>query len=411
MATRKAAVEDKLEIFRWEGVDKRGQKIKGEQAAKTPALVKAELRKQGINPKVVKKKPKSLFSSGGKKSIKPADIAFFSRQIATMLSSGVPLVQGIEIIGGGHQNPAMQELLGKIRDDVSGGTNFSDALAKHPKYFDDLYINLVKAGESAGVLDTLLDTIASYKENIESLKGKIKKALFYPAAVVVVAIIVTFILLLFVVPVFQEMFQGFGADLPAFTLFVIGISENVQAYWWMYFLVIGGGVFALLTGYKRSRKFRQAIDRMMLKIPIVGPILNESAIARFARTLSITFKAGVPLVDGLETTAGATGNIVYEEAVNRIREDVSVGYQVKLAMEQTKVFPHMVVQMTGIGEEAGSLDQMLDKVADFYEERVNNAVDSLSSLLEPFIMVIIGTLVGGLVIAMYLPIFKIAAVV
>lgn len=410
MATKSAAMADKLQTFQWEGVDKRGQKIKGEQSAKTIALVKAELRKQGINPKKVKKKSR-MASAGGRRSISAADIAFFSRQMATMLNSGVPLVQAVEIIGGGHQNPAMRELLDAIRKDIESGSNFSEALAKHRKYFDDLYVNLVRAGESAGVLDTLLDTIATYKENIESLKGKIKKALFYPASVVVVAIIVTLVLLLYVVPTFQEMFRGFGADLPGFTLLVIGISESVQAYWWAYvgipIIAVAGFIFAL----KRSRPFARVVDRLSLKIPLIGPVLEESSLARFARTLAITFRAGVPLVEGLETTAGATGNIVFEEAVLRVKEDVAVGYQLKLAMEQTKVFPHMVTQMTGIGEEAGSLDTMLDKVADFYEERVNNTVDSLSSLLEPLIMVIIGTLVGGLVIAMYLPIFKIAATV
>lgn len=408
MAATKPA--EQAETYVWEGTDKRGAQIKGEQSGRNPSLVKAELRRQGITPTKVKRKPKPLFGEG-KQRIKPQDIAFFSRQLSTMLDAGVPLVQAFDIIGGGHKNPSMRELVGQIKNDVEGGSTLSEALARHPKYFDELYINLVAAGESAGVLDSLLDTIATYKERMESLKGKIKKALFYPVAVIVVAIVVTAILLLYVVPQFENMFQNFGADLPAFTQFVIMLSDELQANGWIYFLAIAGSVTALLMAYKRSRRFAHAMDRFVLRLPIVGDVLHKSSIARFARTLSITFAAGVPLVEALYTVAGATGNVVYSDAVHKIREDVATGHQLQLAMRQTNLFPHMVIQMTAIGEESGALDKMLTKVADYYEEEVNNTVDSLSSLLEPLIMVVIGVLVGGLIVAMYLPIFKLASVV
>ena len=401
--------QNPLQVFVWEGVDKRGTTMKGEQPAKNANMLRAELRKQGINPKVVKVKPKPLFSAG--KRITPLDIAIFSRQIATMMKSGVPIVTALEIISGGQKNPKMKELVNSIRADLEGGSSMYEALSKHPVQFDELFRNLVRAGESAGVLETVLDTIASYKENIESLKGKIKKALYYPATVVAVAILVSAILLVFVVPQFEKTFASFGAELPAFTLMILAASDFMIAYWWLVlFIVIGAGV-AFVMAKNRSVKFAHFIDRMMLKLPVVGQILHNSAIARFARTLAVTFQAGVPLVEALDTVAGATGNVVYETAVRRIRDDVSVGYQVNLAMKQVNLFPHMVVQMVAIGEEAGALDTMLYKVAEFYEQEVNNAVDALSSLLEPLIMIILGVIVGSMVVGMYLPIFKLAATI
>ena len=399
-----------LDMFVWEGTDKRGSKMKGEAQGKNASLVKADLRRQGINPTVVRKKPKPLFGKAGK-TITPREIATFSRQIATMMQAGVPLVSGIDIVAGGQKNPRMGDLLNDIRDQLAGGTSFSEALSKHPVQFDDLFQNLVRAGEGAGVLDTVLDTIATYKERIESLKGKIKKALFYPAGVIAVAIGVSALLLIFVVPQFEELFKGFGADLPAFTQLLVDASRFLTANGFYIVVAIAGGIFAFIQAMKRSRPFAQAIDRFMLKLPIIGQILHQSAIARFARTLALTFKAGVPLVEALETCAGATGSVVYETAVMRMREDVSVGYPMNVAMKQVNLFPHMVVQMIAIGEEAGALDTMLFKVAEFYEEEVENAVDALSSLLEPFIMVIIGVVVGSMVIGMYLPIFKMASAV
>ena len=401
--------QNPLQLFVWEGVDKRGTTMKGEQPAKNANMLRAELRKQGINPKVVKVKPKPLFSSG--KRITPLDIAIFSRQIATMMKSGVPIVSALEIIAGGQKNVKMKELVNSIRADLEGGSSMHEALSKHPVQFDELYRNLVRAGESAGVLETVLDTIASYKENIEALKGKIKKALFYPATVVAVAIIVSAILLVFVVPQFEKTFESFGAELPAFTLMILSASDFMIAYWWAVLLLFVGAGVAFVMAKNRSVKFAHFVDRMMLKLPIVGQILHNSAIARFARTLAVTFQAGVPLVEGLDTVAGATGNIVYEQAVRRIRDDVAVGYQVNLAMRQVNLFPHMVTQMVAIGEEAGALDTMLFKVAEFYEQEVNNAVDALSSLLEPLIMIILGVIVGSMVVGMYLPIFKLAATI
>jgi type IV pilus assembly protein PilC len=350
---------------------------------------------------------KPLFGSTGK-SITPLEIAQFIRQLATMMQSGIPMVQAFGIVAGGQKNIKMRTLLENIGADIAGGTSLSEALGKHPQYFDKLTENLVYAAESAGVLDTVLDTIASYKENIETLKGKIKKAQFYPAAVIGVAVIVSAVLLIFVVPTFRELFQGFGADLPAFTQIIVNISDFAVAYWWLVLMVAFGIFIAITTAYRRSRTFVEWVDRMVLKIPVIGEVLHNSAIARFARTLAVTFKAGVPLVDALGTVAGATGSIVYEKAVLRIRDDVATGYPVNVAMKQVDLFPHMVVQMTAIGEEAGALDTMLFKVAEFYEQEVNNAVDTLATLIEPFIMVIIGGLVGSMVIGMYLPIFKMA---
>lgn len=404
------AAVSQLKTFEWVGIDKRGAKLKGEELGKNENLVRAELRKRGINPQKVGEKKSSLFGKKGT-PVKSRDIAIFSRQIATMMQAGVPLIQSFDIIASGSPNPRLKDMLTKIKQDIEGGSTLAEALGKFPVQFDELYVNLVRAGESAGVLDTVLETVANYKENIEAIKGKIKKAMFYPAAVIAVAIIVSAVLLVYVVPQFEDIFKNFGADLPAFTAMVVGLSRWLVAYWWLVLLGIGGAVFAFISALKRSRKFQHLFDRFLLKLPVVGGILHNSAIARFSRTLAITFKAGVPLVEALDTVSGATGSVVYGEAVKRIRDDVAVGHQLNLSMRQVGVFPPMVVQMTAIGEESGSLDTMLIKVAEFYEAEVNNAVDALSSLMEPFIMVVIGTLVGGLVIAMYLPIFKLAMVV
>jgi type IV pilus assembly protein PilC len=399
-----------LQEFVWEGRDKRGVVMKGEQTAKNVNLLRAELRKQGINPTMVKVKGKPLFG-GSAKRIKPRDIAVFSRQLATMMKSGVPIVNALEIIAGGNKNPAMKSLVNSLKADIEGGSSIYEAMGKHPVQFDELYRNLVRAGESSGVLETVLETIADYKENIESIKGKIKKALFYPATVIAVAIMVCAVLLIFVVPTFRETFVSFGADLPAFTAFVFGISDVVVKWWWLLAIMSFAAISAFIFLYKRSVPLQHFVDRMMLKLPVIGAVLNNSAIARFARTLAVTFKAGVPLVEALDSVAGATGNTVYEQAVMRMKNDVAVGYPVNMAMKQVNLFPHMVVQMTAIGEEAGALDTMLFKVAEFYEEEVKNAVDALSSLIEPMVMVIIGGLVGSIVIAMYLPIFKLAMTV
>jgi len=405
----RAQVSD-MQTFTWVGLDKRGIKIKGEQVSKNANLVKADLRKQGINPQVVKAKAKPLFGKTGK-TIKGRDIAVFSRQLAVMMAAGVPMVQGFDIVAGGQTNPRMKDMLTDIKTEIEGGSALHEALNKYPVHFDELFVNLVKAGESAGVLDTVLDTIATYKENIENIKGKIKKAMFYPAAVLSVAVIVSCILLIFVIPQFETVFKSMGADLPAFTQMLINMSRFMTSYWWLMLLIFVGSVFGIITLYKRSDRFAHFIGRMMLKIPVIGQILRQSAIARFARTLGVTFRAGVPLVEALDSVGNATGSVVYNDAVKRIREDVALGHQLQLAMKQTNLFPNMVTQMVAIGEEAGALDTMLFKIADFYETEVNNAVDALSSLLEPMIMVVIGTVVGGMVIGMYLPIFKLGAVV
>lgn len=399
-----------MDVFQWEGTDTKGNRVKGESRGASPALVKAELRRQGVNPLKVKKKAISLFGKR-KKKITPRDIAIFSRQLATMMASGVPLVQSFEIIGRGHDNPSIQELLMAVKNDIEGGNSLADSLRKHPLYFDSLYCNLVHAGEQAGILETLLNKIAMYKEKIEAIKGKIKKAMFYPAAVVIAAFIVTAILMIFVVPQFQSVFQSFGGDLPALTLMVIELSEFFQSYWWAMIFGIGGAVYAILQVKKRSPKFNEILDRLSLKLPILGDIVNKATIARYARTLATMFAAGVPLVEALQTVAGACGNIVYSRGIIKMRDDVATGVSLQLAMKQTNLFPHMVVQMVAIGEEAGSLDAMLAKVADFYEEEVDNLVDGLSSLLEPIIMAVLGVLIGGLVLAMYLPIFKMGQVV
>ena len=400
----------KQDLFAWEGTDRRGNRVKGESRAANQNMIKADLRRQGITPLKVRKKS-ALASRSKKKKITPKDIAIFTRQLATMMSAGVPLVQAFEIIGRGHENPAMQELVMAIKNDIEGGSNLRDALARHPLYFDELVCNLVEAGEAAGVLDTLLDKIATYKEKTEALKGKIRSAMVYPISVLVVAFIVSGILLIYVVPQFESIFAGFGAELPAFTQMVVHLSEWAQTYW----LAVVGGIAAVFVAFRefhrRSKAFRDAMDRIMLRAPVAGDIIAKSAVARFARTLSTTFSAGVPLVDALNSVAGATGNIVYRTAVHKVREDVSSGQQLHFSMRSTGVFPNMVLQMTAIGEESGALDEMLDKAASYFEEQVDNAVDSLTSLMEPLIMSVLGVLVGGLLIAMYLPIFQMGNVV
>ncbi|WP_426285282.1 type II secretion system F family protein [Luteibacter sp. E-22] len=398
---------NKLVMYDWTALDKRGKRMTGEMQAKNAALVKAELRRQGMNPQTVRERAKPLFGSSGS-TVKPRDVAIFSRQIATMMASGVPMVQAFDIIANGQKNVRFKNMLIDVKTNIEGGASLHEALGQYPVQFDELYRNLVHAGESAGVLDTILDTVATYKERVEGIKSKIKKALFYPAMVLVVAFLVTMILLLFVVPVFQQTFRDAGAELPVPTMVVVKASEFMQSYWWLVIAIIVGLGVVFVAAKKRSARFAHFLDRVSMKIPVIGNILRQSALARFARTLGVTFQAGVPLVEALEAVSGATGSIIYGEAVLQMRDDVSVGHQLQLAMRQTNLFPNMVVQMTAIGEESGSLDHMLFKVAEFYEEEVNNAVDTLSSLLEPFIMVILGGLVGGMVISLYLPIFKIA---
>jgi type IV pilus assembly protein PilC len=395
--------------FLWEGTDKNGKKVKGKSLAKDEATVRADLRRQGVVPIRIKKQSKGFFAGGGK--ITSTDISIFSRQLATMLAAGIPLVQAFEIVGSGHENAAMQKLILSIKGDVEGGSSLAEALAKNPLYFDDLFVNLVESGEQAGALESLLDKIATYKEKTEAIKKKIKKALTYPAAVLVVALVVTTILLIFVIPSFEDLFQGFGADLPGFTRMVIDLSAFVRTQGWIIVFIVGAIVYTFLYFQKRSRAFRHVLDRMMLKAPIIGPILEKASIARYSRTLSTMFSAGVPLVEALESVAGATGNIVYETGVMQMRDEVATGQRLQQAMENTDLFPNMVIQMIAVGEESGSLDEMSSKVADFYEADVDDAVDNLSSLLEPMIMAILGVLVGGLVVAMYLPIFKLGAVV
>ena len=400
----------RLATFVWQGKDKTGRKAKGEIQGINSAQVKAELRKQGIYANKVRKKSFS-FGSGKGGKIKPLDIALFTRQLATMMKAGVPLLQAFDITSDGMDKVAMKELIGKIKNEVAGGTTLADSLRSHPQYFDDLYCNLVASGEQSGALETLLDRIATYKEKTEALKSKIKKAMNYPIAVVCVAFIVTGILLVKVVPQFEEVFQGFGAELPAFTQMVIGLSEVVQAYWFYAIIAIIGGIFVLKRMLERSKSARNSFDRMVLRIPVIGGILDKSAVARFGRTLATTFAAGVPLVDALDSVAGAAGNVVYEDATRRIKDDVSTGQQLQFAMRNSGIFPAMAVQMVAIGEESGALDEMLDKVATFYENEVDDMVDGLTSLMEPLIMSVLGILVGGLIVAMYLPIFQLGSVV
>ncbi|NUO72161.1 MAG: type II secretion system F family protein [Frateuria sp.] len=394
----------RLTVYDWVALDKRGKRMKGEMPAKNASLVKAELRRQGMNPQTVRERSKPLFGGGGK-SVKPGDVAVFSRQIATMMASGVPMVQSFDIIAGGQKNVRFKNMITDVKQGIEGGASLHEALGKYPVQFDELYRNLVRAGESAGVLDTVLDTVATYKERTESIKKKIKKALFYPAMVLAVVFLVTMIMLLFVVPV------DAGAELPAPTQFVLSASNFMVSYWWVVIGIVFGTIAGIIAGKKRSIKFAHFLDRVALRMPVMGNILRQSAIARFARTLGVTFRAGVPLVEALDAVAGATGSVTYGDAVKRMRDDIAVGHQLQLAMKQTGLFPNMVVQMTAIGEESGALDNMLFKVAEFYEEEVNSAVDTLSTLLEPLIMVVLGVLVGGMVVSLYLPIFKLAGTV
>jgi type IV pilus assembly protein PilC len=399
----------KPSTFAWEGTNKQGAKVKGEVGGLNPALVKAQLRKQGINPTKVRKKSASLFSAG--KKIKPIDIALFARQMATMMKAGVPLLQSFDIIAEGVDNPNMRKLVDDIKQHVAAGNSFAASLRTRPEYFDDLFCNLVDAGEQAGALENLLDRVATYKEKTEALKAKIKKAMNYPIAVVLIAVIVSAILLIKVVPQFEAIFAGFGAELPSFTQFVIGISQALQKWWLIILIGMFTAAFAFTETKKRSEKFRNWLDRTALKAPIVGDIIYKSSVARYARTLATTFAAGVPLVEALDSVAGATGNIVFKNAVNKIKQDVSAGMQLNFSMRCTDVFPSMAIQMTAIGEESGALDMMLDKVAVYYEAEVDNAVDGLTSLMEPLIMSVLGVLIGGLIIAMYLPIFQLGGIV
>ncbi|OPH35011.1 type II secretion system F family protein [Moraxella atlantae] len=395
--------------FVYDGTNRRGERVKGETTSRNIELARAQLRKQGIAVKTIKKKPKPLFAM--KKSIKPIDIAIFVRQLATMMKAGVPLTQSFEIVADALDNPSMKDLVLQIKADIEAGSTFEQALRKHPRYFDDLFCSLVGAGEQSGALETMLERVATYKEKSELLKAKIKKALKYPIAVIVVAVIVTAILLIKVVPVFADLFHSFGAELPAFTQMVVNMSEWMQKYWWILLFGIGGAIIAFSEAKKRSKKFRDSLDRLTLKVPIFGNIAYQAIIARFSRTLSTTFAAGVPLIDALDSTAGATNNVVYYNATQKIKNDVATGQQLQFSMRSTNLFPSMAIQMVGIGEEAGSLEEMLDKVATYYENEVDNAVDGLTSLMEPMIMAFLGIVVGGLVIAMYLPIFQMGSVV
>ncbi|MEQ8408978.1 MAG: type II secretion system F family protein [Gammaproteobacteria bacterium] len=403
------ATEAAQNTFIWHGTDKNGNKAKGEVQGSSMALVRAQLRKQGIRTTKVRRKPKDLFGPK-KQKIKPGDIAVFTRQLATMMKSGIPLVQSFEIVGESLENPSMRLLVLSIRDDVASGNNFADCIRKHPRYFDDLFCNLVDAGEQSGSLETMLDRLATYKEKSEALKAKIKKAMNYPIAVVAVAIVVTGILLIKVVPQFAETFSSFGAELPAFTLFVLNLSDLAIAHWWK--ILIGGVIFGFVfrEAKLRSQEVRDALDKLTLKLPVIGPIMNSSCYARFTRTLATTFSAGVPLVDALDSVAGATGNVVYSRATKKVKDDVTTGQQLAFSIKNTGLFPIMITQMVGIGEESGALDSMLDKCATYYEAEVDNAVDGLTALMEPMIMAVLGVLVGGLMIAMYLPIFQLGAV-
>ncbi len=399
------------DIFLWHGVNRKGKKVSGELPANSVIELKSQLRKQGITTSKVKKKPKPLFGLGGDKAITPADIAVITRQIATMLGAGVPLVQSIEMIGSGHDNGKMRKLLGDIGLKLSSGIPLSDCLREHPLYFDDLYCDLVASGEQSGALETIYGRIATYKEKAEALKSKIKKAMTYPIAVLVVAFIVTCILLIFVVPVFQEIFASFGAELPAFTLLVIAISEFMQAYWYFGLAGLYLAFFLFKRAHRNSQKFRDSVDSVILKLPVIGDLLEKAAVARYARTLSTTFAAGVPLIDALDSAAGASGNAVFRKAILEVKAEVSSGMQMNLAMRNCKIFPDMVIQMVAIGEESGAVDDMLSKVANVYEQQVDDAVDGLTALLEPMIMAVLGVVIGGLIIAMYLPIFEIGKVV
>lgn len=410
-STKKNTKPKPLDVFIWQGINRKGKKISGELSAISMLALKAQLRKQGVTPGKIKKKPKPLFGMSGDKAITPADIAVITRQIATMLTAGVPLVQSIEMIGKGHNNGKMQVLLADIVDKLQSGIPLSDCLREHPKFFDGLYCDLVHSGEQSGALETIYERIATYKEKAEALKAKIKKAMTYPISVLVIALIVTSILLIFVVPVFKEIFDSFGAELPGFTLMVIALSEFMQSYWYIFLAAMFVASFLFKKAHLNSQDFRDKVDISILKLPVVGDLLEKAAVARYARTLSTTFAAGVPLPDALESAAGASGNAVFRDAILEIREEVTSGMQMNLAMKNCNIFPDMVVQMVAIGEESGAVDDMLSKVATVYEQEVDNAVDSLTSLLEPMIMAVLGVVIGGLIIAMYLPIFQIGQIV
>ena len=402
------AAAQKVDTYQWEGLDRGGKRVKGELAGESEALVKATLRKQGVNPIKVKRQPKPLWAR--KQKIATKDITIFCRQMATMMSAGVPLVQSFEIVGRGHANRSMQQLLLSIKSDIEAGGLLADALRRHPLYFNDLFVNLVTAGEHAGILESILHKLATYMEKTEALKSKIKSAMFYPVAVIVVAFIITCVLMIFVIPQFASLFKGFGADLPMLTKMVISMSEWFTQNWWLLIGAIVGAVFGIIRLHRRSIEFARAVDRLSLRIPVIGDILNKSAIARFARTLATMFSAGTPLVEAMNSVAGACGNYVYYTAVLRMRDEISTGTQLQISMRETGLFPNMVTQMVAIGEESGAIDAMLGKVADWYEQEVDDAVDALTSLLEPLIMAVLGVLIGGLVIAMYLPIFKMGSV-
>ena len=402
-----AASATKQITYVWEGKDKKGKVVKGEMRAAGDSFVSATLRRQGIT--VTKVKKQSSFASKGK--ITDKDITLFTRQLATMMKAGVPLLQAFDIVGKGHSNPAVAKLLGDIKGDVETGSSLSASFRKYPLYFDSLFCNLVGAGEQAGILDSLLDRLATYKEKIMAIKGKIKSALFYPISIIVVAFVIVAVIMIFVIPAFKELFDSFGAELPAPTLIVMAMSEFFVNWWWAIFGSIGGGLWFFFYTWKRSEKMQSTMDRLILKLPVFGDVIRKATIARFSRTLSTMFAAGVPLVEALDSVAGASGNRVYYDATKRIQSEISTGTSLTVAMQNAEVFPNMVLQMTAIGEESGALDSMLSKVADFYEGEVDDAVDALASLMEPMIMVVLGVLIGGLVIAMYLPIFKMGQVV
>ncbi|MGH8492374.1 MAG: type II secretion system F family protein [Moraxellaceae bacterium] len=406
-----ATKTEQILTFAYEGTDRRGQKVKGELSSKNMALAKAQLRKQGINAQKVYKKRGSLLGGMGKKKIMAMDIAIFTRQLATMMKAGVPLVQSFEIVAEGLENPSMKEVVLGLKADVEAGNSLANALRKYPNEFDELFCSLVSSGEQSGALETMLDRVAIYKEKSEALKMKIKKAMKYPITVIIVALIVTVILLLKVVPVFQDLFKGFGAELPAFTMMVVNLSEWMQKYWFILLIGLMGSSMGFVEAKKRSVAFANWLDRTTLKLPIVGDLAYKATVARFCRTLATTFAAGVPLIDALVSCAGAAGNVVYRDAILKIRDDVATGQQLGFAMKQTGVFPSMALQMVSIGEESGALDSMLDKVATYFEAEVDNAVDGLTSMMEPLIMAFLGVVVGGLVIAMYLPIFQMGQVV
>jgi len=408
---KKIATPKALDVFIWQGVNRKGKKISGELSAPSLMALKAQLRKQGITPGRVKKKAKPLFGMSGEKAITQGDIAAITRQIATMLGAGVPLVQTIEMIGKGHDNVKMQRLLADIGNKLQAGLPLSECLREHPLYFDGLYCDLVNSGEQSGALETIYDRIATYKEKAEILKAKIKKAMTYPIAVMVIAAIVTSILLIFVVPVFQEIFASFGAELPAFTQFVVGISDLMQAYWYIALAGVFAAFYIFRHIHRSSQSFRDKVDKKILKLPVIGDMLKKAAVARYARTLSTTFAAGVPLPDALQSAAGASGNAVFRDAILEIRAEVTSGMQMNLAMRNCSIFPDLVIQMVAIGEESGAVDDMLAKVATVYEQQVDDAVDNLTALLEPMIMAVLGVVIGGLIIAMYLPIFQIGMVV